>query len=121
MILELKPHTKVTCTDNVKSALKLSHYFDFDLIICDFHLPDGTAIAVCQANLLRPSVIMTADPQGDLIAEAIFPGGAIYLPKPFNHLQFWDAVNRAMRSGGHAEERILLWLERRRTRRQGSV
>lgn len=113
-----RPGTHVCCATTVDGARRLSAFFEFDLVITDYNLPDGSAVDVCRENRFRPIVIITGHPDGDLMARAMDPLAVTHLLKPFNHLQLWDAINRVMRKMHAQDEHIQAWLERRRHARR---
>ncbi len=81
--------TKISEADDGKSALKVLKDGTFDLVLCDWNMPEMPGI-----DLLRkvrsddqlkdlPFVMVTAETQKDNIIEAVKEGVSNYIVKPF--------------------------------------
>ena len=85
--LELKGFTCHT-VDNTDSALTLLTKQDFDIVLCDFRLPEGDGISfIKECQTLHPNlaiILMTGFGDSDLALEAMRAGAYDYLAKPFN-------------------------------------
>ncbi len=81
--------TKISETDDGKSALKILKEEIFDLILCDWNMPEMPGIELL--NKIRadgelkeiPFVMVTAEAQKDNIMEAVKAGVNSYVVKPF--------------------------------------
>ncbi len=62
-IIQSIPHTKLCGkAKSVKEALDISNNTHIDLLVLDFHLGDGTGLAISEAlNLMHKTIIVSAD------------------------------------------------------------
>lgn len=67
-----------------------------DLILCDWSLPDGSALDVLQAFPNHPVIVITADSSPDKIDMALSHGARGYLMKPFTRQELVGAACRAL-------------------------
>ncbi len=81
--------TKISEADDGKSALKILKEEIFDLILCDWNMPEMPGLELL--NKIRadgelkkiPFVMVTAEAQKDNIMEAVKAGVNSYVVKPF--------------------------------------
>ena len=88
-ILKQIGFSKITEADDGKSALKELENETFDLILCDWNMPEMQGIEVLKKirsdDKLKniPFVMVTAEAQKDNIIEAVKAGVSSYIVKPF--------------------------------------
>lgn len=85
MISEIRPHYEIVDTaDNISDAFYLLTNADFDLILSDIELSDGTCFEVFEkTNLEKPIIFITA--YNDYAIKAFEFNGIHYLLKPINY------------------------------------
>jgi DNA-binding response OmpR family regulator len=86
----------------LKASLERIRQPDFDLVVTDLKLPDGTgldAIAAIRARHPRlPIVMITSYSSMESAIGALRAGAVDYVIKPFNNDEFLRAVARALRA-----------------------
>lgn len=74
---------------------------DYDLIILDWKLPDGTGIEICKQmradEVFTPVLILTSNSQTEDKVEGLDAGADDYLTKPFNHSELLARVRALIR------------------------
>jgi len=88
-ILRQLGFTNINEADDGKSALKELKKEEFDLVLCDWNMPEMSGIELL--NTVRsdeklketPFVMVTAEAQKDNIVEAVKAGVSNYIVKPF--------------------------------------
>jgi two-component system chemotaxis response regulator CheY len=88
-ILKQIGFTNITEADNGKNALKELKKGNYDLVLCDWNMPEMPGIDLL--NTVRsddqlkgiPFVMVTAEAQKDNILEAVKAGVSSYIVKPF--------------------------------------
>jgi two-component system, chemotaxis family, chemotaxis protein CheY len=81
--------TNISEADDGKSALKLLKNETFDLVLCDWNMPEMPGIELLRKvrsdDQLKglPFVLVTAETQKDNIMEAVKAGVSNYIVKPF--------------------------------------
>ncbi len=79
---------EVTTADTVASGVAAVTGENFDLVMCDLKLPDGSGLEVLEQARKRqiesPFIIITAHTTPQHALEALRAGAAEYLSKPFN-------------------------------------
>lgn len=80
-------------------ALKLAQAEDFDLILSDIHLADGSsgihaALRIHEAHGPRPTIFVTAFPERLLTGEGLEP--TFVISKPYTDEQIRSAISQAM-------------------------
>ena len=69
-----------------RSAMELLKKNDFDLVLCDYRLPDGSGLEILQSlrsmQLTMPVIIMTAYADVRMAVKLIKMGAADYITKP---------------------------------------
>jgi two-component system, chemotaxis family, chemotaxis protein CheY len=89
-ILKQIGFTNMIEADNGKAALKALKKENFDLILCDWNMPEMPGIDLLKAlksdDELKdiPFIMVTAEAQKDNIIEAVKSGVSSYIVKPFN-------------------------------------
>jgi DNA-binding LytR/AlgR family response regulator len=85
IISEIRPHYEIVDTaDNISDAFYLLTNADFDLILSDIELSDGTCFEVFEkTNLEKPIIFITA--YNDYAIKAFEFNGIHYLLKPINY------------------------------------
>ena len=89
---------EVTAAESLHGALREGAAPD--LIICDYHLGDGTGLAVIAALRERygsavPAILVTADTSAEVAAEAA-AGGLVLLQKPVSNARLRAFTGRAL-------------------------
>jgi len=79
---------EVTTADTVASGIEEVLKGNFDLVMCDLKLPDGSGLEVLakarKQQVASPFIIITAHTTPQHALEALRAGAAEYLSKPFN-------------------------------------
>jgi two-component system response regulator PilR (NtrC family) len=79
---------EVTTADTVASGIEAVVTGNFDLVMCDLKLPDGSGLEVLskaqQHQVTCPFIIITAHTTPQHALESLRAGAAEYLSKPFN-------------------------------------
>jgi len=86
----------VTCAMSVKEASEIAEHARFDLLICDYGLPDGTGADVMRCvNERQPikGIAMTGFGQDEDIRRSREAGFAMHLTKPVNVETLQQAIN----------------------------
>jgi two-component system response regulator PilR (NtrC family) len=87
-ILLEKEGYEVTTADSVASGIEAVVKGNFDLVMCDLKLPDGSGLEVLskaqQHQVESPFIIITAHTTPQHALEALRAGAAEYLSKPFD-------------------------------------
>ncbi|MBL7179758.1 MAG: chemotaxis response regulator CheY [Pseudomonadota bacterium] len=99
-ILKQLGFTNITEADNGKAALKELKKEKFDLILCDWNMPEMPGIELL--NTVRaddalkhiPFVMVTAEAQKDNIIEAVKAGVSSYIVKPFTAETVSEKLNK---------------------------
>lgn len=85
---------------NGKSALKLFKIKDFDLVLCDFRLPDTSGLELMQKlrSLKReiPVIIMTAYANVRMAVKLMKLGASDYITKPIQQEELLSLVNNLL-------------------------
>lgn len=91
MVLEIRPHyTIVGTSDNMADALSLLEQSDYDIILSDIELSDGTCFEVFEKmNPEKPIIFITA--YNDYAIKAFNYNGIQYLLKPINYQELTQA------------------------------
>jgi two-component system chemotaxis response regulator CheY len=90
--------------DNGKTALKELKKSNFDLILCDWNMPEMSGLELL--NKVRsddelkniPFVMVTAEAQKDNIVEAVKAGVSNYIVKPFTAETVSEKLNKVFAS-----------------------
>lgn len=95
-----KNNFEVTTVSNVAKALKLIAHEDFQLLLIDYRLPDGTGIDVLnhrrETGLTVPAIIMTSFNDVRTAVKAIQLGAADYITKPINPDELLMIISNAL-------------------------
>ena len=87
-ILLEKEDYEVTTADSVASGIEAVVKGNFDLVMCDLKLPDGSGLEVLskaqQQQIAIPFIIITAHTTPQHAIESLRAGAAEYLSKPFD-------------------------------------
>ncbi len=96
----IKNNFEVTIVSNVTKALKLITHEDFQLLLIDYRLPDGTGIDVLnhrrETGLTVPAIIMTSFNDVRTAVRAIQLGASDYITKPINPDELLMVINNAL-------------------------
>ena len=88
-ILKQVGFTKISESDDGKNALKELKKEKFDLVLCDWNMPEMSGLELLKAVRADtdlkdvPFVMVTAEAQKDNIIEAVKSGVSNYVVKPF--------------------------------------
>lgn len=95
-----KNNFEVTTVSNVAKALKLLAQEDFQLLLIDYRLPDGTGIDVLnhrrETGLAVPAIIMTSFNDVRTAVKAIHLGASDYITKPINPEELLMVIHNAL-------------------------
>ncbi len=100
-ILEKK---KMSCTvvDNGMDAIKHAKEQDFDVILMDIHMPGISGIEatkkIREFNRTVPIIALTAITIEENLEDFYKAGFNEFIPKPFNAEDFFEKINRVLRS-----------------------
>lgn len=74
---------------------------DYDLVILDWKLPDGSGLDICKSmraeGVFTPILMLTANSQSEDKVEGLDAGADDYLTKPFNHQELLARVRALVR------------------------
>lgn len=97
----IKNNFEVTTVSNVAKALKLIANDDFQLLLIDYRLPDGTGIDVLnhrrETGLSVPAIIMTSFNDVRTAVKAIHLGASDYITKPINPDELLMIISNALK------------------------
>lgn len=95
-----KNNYEVTTVNNVAKALKLIAHEDFQLLLIDYRLPDGTGIDVLnhrrETGLNVPAIIMTSFNDVRTAVKSIHLGASDYITKPINPDELLMVIKNAL-------------------------
>jgi len=95
-----KNNYQVTTVNNVAKALKLIAHEDFQLLLIDYRLPDGTGIDVLnhrrETGLTVPAIIMTSFNDVRTAVKSIQLGAVDYITKPINPDELLMVISNAL-------------------------
>src|SRR5690606_17623323 len=103
-ILEKK---KMVCTvvDNGMDAIKFANEEDFDIILMDIHMPGISRIEatkkIREFNKTVPIIALTAITIEENLEDFYKAGFNEFIPKPFNADDFFEKINRVLRSNDY--------------------
>jgi DNA-binding NtrC family response regulator len=100
---------EVTTADTVASGIETVLDGNFDLVMCDLKLPDGSGLEVLgearKQQVESPFIIITAHTTPQHALEALRAGAAEYLSKPFNVEDLKLILDKLLGTGSVEEER----------------
>ncbi|MFN0290465.1 sigma-54-dependent transcriptional regulator [Pedobacter helvus] len=95
-----KNNFEVTTVNNVAKALKLIAQEEFQLLLIDYRLPDGTGIDVLnyrrETGLTVPTIIMTSFNDVRTAVKSIQLGASDYITKPINPDELLMVIDNAL-------------------------
>ncbi|MDP2686633.1 MAG: response regulator [Aequorivita sp.] len=103
-ILEKK---KMVCTvvDNGMDAIKFAREEEFDIILMDIHMPGISGIEatkkIREFNKTVPIIALTAITIEENLEDFYKAGFNEFIPKPFNAEDFFEKINRVLRSNDY--------------------
>lgn len=83
--------------NSVYQGIELATNYPPDLILCDWSLPDGSALDILQSINNHNVVVITGHASIDKIDMALAHGAQGYLMKPFTQQELLGAVFRVLR------------------------
>jgi two-component system response regulator HydG len=97
----LKKHDHTAhAVNDVKKSLKILEQQDFDLLLVDYRLPDGTGLDVLsyvrEKSLHLPLIIMTSFNDVRTAVKSIQLGASDYITKPVNPEELLMIINNAL-------------------------
>jgi DNA-binding NtrC family response regulator len=103
---------KTVMTKNADEGIRTALSDEFDLVITDLKLPDGSGLDIIrtikEADPETPVILMTSYSSMETAIEALRLGATDYVMKPFNNTDFVHAVQRALKERWiRRENRIL--------------
>ena len=98
---------QVAAARSCRAAREAMGSSEFDLLLCDLYLQDGTGLDLLREHHTRPNaapvVMFTAQGSVETAVEAIREGAFDYLAKPFKIQDLLTLVERALESARQAE------------------
>ncbi len=95
-----KNNYEVITVNNVAKALKLINHEDFQLLLIDYRLPDGTGMDVLnhrrETGLTIPAIIMTSFNDVRTAVKSIHLGASDYITKPINPDELLMIIKNAL-------------------------
>ncbi len=99
---------KVITAKSKKEAIQKIKNINFDIILSDFKLPDGTGIEILQEfrkeDLLTPFIIITAFGSINGAVEAMQKGATHYISKPVDSSQLVEIINFYLQKASFTDE-----------------
>jgi CheY-like chemotaxis protein len=93
----------VGASDGVEGLKQLAENGEFDLVICDYAMPEMNGIQLLKESKRLfprlPVVVMTAYADKSHLSTCLDSGAEDYLPKPFRADELDDVVNRSIQKG----------------------
>ncbi len=107
---------EVRTSASPRAALELVSTARFDVILCDWKMPEMDGVDVVEVMDKRapgtPIVMISGYPSVERATEVMRRGAMDYVPKPFSPAEIVDAVNRAMTRRAAEETRETGRIER---------
>lgn len=101
---------EVTAVNNIKTSLKQLDDEQFDLLLLDYRLPDGTGLEVMShahdKGLKIPAIIMTSFNDVRTAVKAIQSGAADYITKPVNPDELLMILKSALSTKGEQQATV---------------
>ncbi len=109
----------VTSVENTTSAIELLEQRNFDLLVVDLYMPDGTGLDILEAARAKDediqAIVMTGSATLENAVDSLRAGVSDYLIKPFEPFTIFDlAVLRALDRRRLVKENKRLFLENQR-------
>ncbi len=99
---------ETTDVDNAEDALETVQTKNFDLIVCDVHMPGMNGLEFLEAlKLIDPgiaSVVITSSDGVDIAVKAMRSGALGFVPKPFTSNELLETIGTAMASARMVRE-----------------
>lgn len=120
--LELDGH-RVTWEQTLKGARHRNDNFEYDLMLLDLNLPDGSGLTLCheirETDSRLPIIILTAKTDEDSVVTGLAYGANDYVKKPFSSKELLARIKTALREPGRREDQlrvgpVLVLLDQRR-------
>lgn len=87
-------------TESAVEALKMLDSYDFDVVLCDIHMPVLSGLTILEEIKKRdpelPVIIITGDHDLERVKTAMKLGAYDYITKPFNNPELIAGVSRAI-------------------------
>ncbi len=100
------------CAPSVNAAKSALEEFNFDLVLCDIHMPDGDGLVLLkeikEATPQCAVIMMTAYTSTDSAIEAMRSGAYDYLSKPFDIEEVKVQVQKALEQSALIAENLYL-------------
>jgi DNA-binding NtrC family response regulator len=99
-LLLVREGYRVDAAGTVKEGVRRAVTGEYDLVITDLKLPDGTGLdavrLVHETNRALPVIVMTSYSSLESAIGALRAGAIDYIIKPFDNMEFLHAVERAL-------------------------
>ncbi len=100
-LLEKNDYMKLQQAESVKKAITMLQQFDFDLILLDYQLPDGTGLDFFEKfnsmNLEIPVIVITGKGDEKIASNCLKAGAIDYLPKKeISKDRLQEMINKAL-------------------------
>jgi DNA-binding NtrC family response regulator len=99
-LLLASKHYVVTIIDTVRKGIKRALSGDFDLVVTDLRLQDGSGLAVitalAEAHETTPVIVMTGYSSVESAVQSLRHGAVDYIIKPYDNEEFLYAIGRAV-------------------------
>jgi len=103
---------RVDAAGTVKDSLRRIAADEYDLVVTDLKLPDGTGLDVVrlihERDRVLPVILMTSYSSLESAIAALRAGAVDYIIKPFDNLEFLHAVGRALNERRMSRENAAL-------------
>jgi DNA-binding response OmpR family regulator len=104
---------KISEADSAESGQEKAENGDFDLIVLDLRLPDGTGYDVCvnlrENNVTTPILVLSAEQETNMKVKVLNVGADDYLTKPFSVEELLariEAIHRRTNTKGETESEL---------------
>jgi len=108
-----RQHYLVDMATDVEMGLELAVWFEYDLILLDFLLPETDGIQFCQKRRQEgdttPILLMTAQDSTALVVKALDGGADDYLVKPFDLEELLAKIRALLRRGNLSLPPVMEW------------
>jgi two-component system OmpR family response regulator len=111
LVLNLElDHHRVNWEQSLAGGRNRNQNFEYDLIVLDLNLPDGSGLELCreirESGSHIPVIILTANTDEDSVVNGFSMGATDYVKKPFSTREFLARVKAALREQATREDQF---------------